>query len=377
MVNNLTVVPPALDQHPIRQESVELYRGFVRSLPLIGVGLVLLIASLLLAGVISRLLTYPLRHITDSELLRNVARKLAAVLIVVGGVVLFLRVSGLTAVALTVVSGTGLFGLVIGFAFRDIAGTSSLPSSCPSARPSTSATSRGRGLHRRRQPCLGPRHRPRRLRRQPHPDRQRHRLQVHHQEPHRQPQDAADLHPRHRVRRECHPRPGHRRGHPPRPRRRPRRARAAGAGRLARGVDHQPEGLLLDQRPRHERPQGQVRPHAPGPARPRERGHLDARRTPARSSSPRACPSSGRAATSWPRPGRLRATSAARKASAQTMADDQRPAATSAEGNLTSEVNAIREQAREARDPRAAPTSSAPTAGDEREQRTENREQQI
>ncbi len=121
VVNNLTVVPPALDQHPIRQESVELWRGFVRSLPLIGVGLVLLVASLLLAGVISRLLTYPLRHITDSELLRNVARKLAAVLIVVGGVVLFLRVSGLTAVALTVVSGTGLFGLVIGFAFRDIA----------------------------------------------------------------------------------------------------------------------------------------------------------------------------------------------------------------------------------------------------------------
>ena len=70
---------------------------------------------------ISRLLTYPLRHVTDSDLLRNVARKLAAVLVVVGGVVLFLRITGLTAVALTVVSGTGLFGLVIGFAFRDIA----------------------------------------------------------------------------------------------------------------------------------------------------------------------------------------------------------------------------------------------------------------
>ena len=50
VVNNLGVVPPALDEHPIRQETVELWRGFVRSLPLIGVGLVLLIASLLLAG---------------------------------------------------------------------------------------------------------------------------------------------------------------------------------------------------------------------------------------------------------------------------------------------------------------------------------------
>ncbi|MEM6561551.1 MAG: mechanosensitive ion channel family protein, partial [Planctomycetota bacterium] len=42
-------------------------------------------------------------------------------LVILGGLYLFLRITGLTAIALTVVSGTGIIGLVIGFAFRDIA----------------------------------------------------------------------------------------------------------------------------------------------------------------------------------------------------------------------------------------------------------------
>jgi small-conductance mechanosensitive channel len=44
-----------------------------------------------------------------------------AVFVLILGVYLVLRVSGLTRLAITVLGGTGLFGLVVGIAFRDIA----------------------------------------------------------------------------------------------------------------------------------------------------------------------------------------------------------------------------------------------------------------
>ncbi|MEM6562614.1 MAG: BON domain-containing protein, partial [Planctomycetota bacterium] len=122
VVNDMSVTPPpVLETDTIAREVVELWRGFVRSLPLIGIGLVVLIACVLLAGLIGRLLTVPLKRLTDSTLLRSVVRKIVAVLVILGGLYLFLRITGLTAIALTVVSGTGIIGLVIGFAFRDIA----------------------------------------------------------------------------------------------------------------------------------------------------------------------------------------------------------------------------------------------------------------
>lgn len=120
VVNDLAVTPPSLDELAA-QEARSLWRGFARALPLIALGLILLVVSVVLAVAVARLLTYPIGRVTDSRLLRNVIRKLAAILVVLGGLILFLRVTGLTGVALTVVSGTGLAGLILGFAFRDIA----------------------------------------------------------------------------------------------------------------------------------------------------------------------------------------------------------------------------------------------------------------
>lgn len=54
-------------------------------------------------------------------LLQNVVAGIASVLVFIVGLYLVLRVSGLTRLAVTVVSGTGLVGLVLGIAFRDIA----------------------------------------------------------------------------------------------------------------------------------------------------------------------------------------------------------------------------------------------------------------
>lgn len=122
VVNDLEVVPPpVLEESVVRGELVGLWRSFVRALPLIGVGLLLLIVAVVLARLVSPWVARPVGYFTDSRLLRNVFEKLVALVIVVMGLVLFLQIGGLTGVALTVLSGTGLFGLVLGFAFRDIA----------------------------------------------------------------------------------------------------------------------------------------------------------------------------------------------------------------------------------------------------------------
>jgi small-conductance mechanosensitive channel len=120
VVNDIEHVPAATES-VVRGEARALWEGLVRSLPLVGVGLVLLALAVGLAGLVSRAVGYGVSRLTGSRLLQSVARKLVAVLVVLGGVVLFLRVTGLTGVAVTVVSGTGLLGLIIGFAFRDIA----------------------------------------------------------------------------------------------------------------------------------------------------------------------------------------------------------------------------------------------------------------
>lgn len=57
----------------------------------------------------------------NSALLRQVAGNVVGVLIFIIGIYIALRVSGLTRLAVTLLGGTGLVGLALGFAFRDIA----------------------------------------------------------------------------------------------------------------------------------------------------------------------------------------------------------------------------------------------------------------
>ncbi len=120
VVNQLAITPPNVSDLAMG-EVESLRRSFMQALPTLIVGSVVLVLALLFGGLLARLITIPLGHFTDSRLLHSVVRKLATLLIVLAGFVFFLRITGLTSLALTVVSGTGLFGLVLGFAFRDIA----------------------------------------------------------------------------------------------------------------------------------------------------------------------------------------------------------------------------------------------------------------
>lgn len=122
VVNEITVVEgPWWDTGPAYEELRALAREAVRLVPLLILAAIVLTLTVVLAGGVSRLLARPLGRVTDSDLVLNVLRKVIYVLVLLAGLYLFLRITGLTRIALGLISGTGILGLVVGFAFRDIA----------------------------------------------------------------------------------------------------------------------------------------------------------------------------------------------------------------------------------------------------------------
>ena len=121
VANRMEVAKPSLwDWDPASQGLLGLWRDFIRSLPLFILGLLILGLSVgvgLLAAGRTRVV---LRDRIQARLLRNVIAGGIGLLIILFGTYIVLRVSGLTQLALTVVGGTGLVGLTVGIAFRDI-----------------------------------------------------------------------------------------------------------------------------------------------------------------------------------------------------------------------------------------------------------------
>lgn len=102
-------------------QSVQLLHATAQILPTLLLGLILLTISYFVASPLSKLLVKPLIYMTDSKLVHLVAKRGISILILLLGVYLFLRLAGLTEFAIAIMSGTGLIGLILGFAFRDIA----------------------------------------------------------------------------------------------------------------------------------------------------------------------------------------------------------------------------------------------------------------
>lgn len=121
VANRMEVAKPSLwDWDPASQGLLGLWRDFIRSLPLFILGLLILALSVgvgLLAAGRTRVV---LRDRIQARLLRNVIAGGIGLLVILFGTYIVLRVSGLTQLALTVVGGTGLVGLAVGIAFRDI-----------------------------------------------------------------------------------------------------------------------------------------------------------------------------------------------------------------------------------------------------------------
>ncbi len=93
----------------------------VQNSPLILVGILFLIVTWWASGWTARLTAGLFQRRMKSLLLGNVVSRAAAIPVFLLGLYLVLKISGLTRLAMTVLGGTGLIALVIGFAFRDIA----------------------------------------------------------------------------------------------------------------------------------------------------------------------------------------------------------------------------------------------------------------
>jgi small conductance mechanosensitive channel len=121
VANRMEVVEPSMwDMRPAWLGLLGLWREFIRSLPFVVFALLVLALSAG-AGVLTRRAAQALlRERIRARLLRSVLATAAGVLVFLFGAYVVLRVSGLTQLALTVVGGTGLIGLVLGIAFRDI-----------------------------------------------------------------------------------------------------------------------------------------------------------------------------------------------------------------------------------------------------------------
>ncbi len=121
VVNQIEVAPTTVwDFDPTFQVLNDLTREFVRLLPLILVAVVVIAISWILAGLTVYLLRRRLLARSHSQLLREVTARAGGILVMIAGLYLVLRIAGLTQLALTLVGGTGLIGLVLGIAFRDI-----------------------------------------------------------------------------------------------------------------------------------------------------------------------------------------------------------------------------------------------------------------
>lgn len=122
VVNRIEVTERSMwDLSPAWKEIRSLGRESIQVMPLVGLAILLMIASGFFARFAVRASRALLNRRMSNRLLVSVLSRAVAIPVLLFGLYLALRVSGLTQIAATVLGGTGLFGLIIGIAFRDIA----------------------------------------------------------------------------------------------------------------------------------------------------------------------------------------------------------------------------------------------------------------
>ena len=121
VVNRMEILVPSFWDISLAQDSLsEMGRDFLRHLPLILFALFILALSAFAALLARRGAKAVVRKRVRAPLLQNVIALCIAGLVFLAGIYLVLRVAGLAQMALTLVGGTGLLGLIVGIAFRDI-----------------------------------------------------------------------------------------------------------------------------------------------------------------------------------------------------------------------------------------------------------------
>jgi small conductance mechanosensitive channel len=102
-------------------EFAQLYRQAAQTWPLVVLAIVIIVVTWFIAKLVASLARRFFATRIASPLLLGVVVRSFSIPIFLLGVYFVLQVAGLTNLALTVLGGTGLIGIIIGFAFRDIA----------------------------------------------------------------------------------------------------------------------------------------------------------------------------------------------------------------------------------------------------------------
>lgn len=121
VMNHIAVTKPSVwDFQPAVEEMRNLGRGIVRSTPFVVLAVLVLVFTVMLARLATKAARRVARNHTKSALLLDVTARGAGFAVILVGLYVVFRVMGLTTVALTVVGGTGVLGIILGIAFRDI-----------------------------------------------------------------------------------------------------------------------------------------------------------------------------------------------------------------------------------------------------------------
>ncbi|HVX10601.1 MAG TPA: mechanosensitive ion channel family protein [Pirellulales bacterium] len=112
--------PPILDVRPAVGQLRSMAKEAVRTSPLVVLALIILILAWFAAKLTRRMGEVVLQRRLHNALIIEVASRTLAIPVFLCGLYLVLQVSGLSRLALTILGGTGLAGLVLGIAFRDI-----------------------------------------------------------------------------------------------------------------------------------------------------------------------------------------------------------------------------------------------------------------
>lgn len=122
VVNRIEVQRPiSWDFTPSRTEIEAMINQARWLAPITAISLVILLIFWLSARGAAAVARRLLKHRLTSPLLADIAARAAALLVFLIGIYLVLQVAGLTRLAVTVLGGTGLVGIIVGLAFREIA----------------------------------------------------------------------------------------------------------------------------------------------------------------------------------------------------------------------------------------------------------------
>ena len=121
VVNRIEILDPDIwDYEPAFTGLQELWRNIMSAIPFLIFGIVVLVIFWLISTLVAKGARVYLRNRKMNDLLQSIVARGIAIAVFILGIYIVFHVADLTNVALTILGGTGLLGIVLGIAFRDI-----------------------------------------------------------------------------------------------------------------------------------------------------------------------------------------------------------------------------------------------------------------